>query len=310
MKYSLFSALCFAALSRSTPVKPTKSCKEYTIPLKVISENLKWALGEFESNEDMVEFSAASGRRDASTTFHPFTLPTLSETAIYTISGTYCEPVGEGDGTVILATHGAGYDRNYVDYAISQGHSIFYYDRLGTGKSDIISGYVAQISMQASILAELIPLVRSGKFSSPPSKLVLLGHSLGSVVSNTVLNSHPEMVDATILTGIAYNTSSTIPNQAKQLRLAKLQNPTKWETLDGYAVWMHIYSNNQDFFKVPYYERDVVQYAQDNQAPAALLENLSIRTSNVSSPGFTGPVMLNATGSFQGIDNFLSENVI
>lgn len=90
--------------------------------------------------------------------------------------------------------------------------------------------------MQACILDELIPLVRSSKFSSSPSKIVLLGHSFGSVVSNAVLSSHPEMVDAAILTGIAYNASSTIPNQTKQLRLAKLREPAKWRNLDGYAV--------------------------------------------------------------------------
>lgn len=59
----------------------------------------------------MAEFNAASGRRDASTTFQPFALPTAPETAAYTISGTFCEPIGGEDGTVILATHGAGYDR-------------------------------------------------------------------------------------------------------------------------------------------------------------------------------------------------------
>lgn len=166
--------------------------------------------------------------------------------------------------------------------------------------------------MQAAILKELITLVRSGKFSSPPSNLVLLGHSFGSVISNAVLSSDPEMVDAAILTGIAYNASGSIPLQAKQVRLAKLANPEKWSKLDGgYAVWVDIFSNIEEyelsyryqivsnvsdevtrFFKVPFYERDVVQYAEDNKAPSALLENLSIGTTNVSSPAFTGPVMV------------------
>jgi hypothetical protein len=58
--------------------------------------------------------------------------------------------------------------------------------------------------MQTSILTELVKLVRSDKFSSPASKVVHLGHSLGSVVCNAVLNSAPELGDAALLTGIAY----------------------------------------------------------------------------------------------------------
>jgi hypothetical protein len=47
------------------------------------------------------------------------------------------------------------------------------------------------------------------------------------------------------------------------------------------------------FFKSPYYDRDVVQYAEDNKQPAGLLESLSLRSANASSPAFTGPVMVN-----------------
>jgi hypothetical protein len=59
-----------------------------------------------------------------------------------------------------------------------------------------------------------------------------------------VLNSHPELIDAALLTGIAYNASSAVSSQAKQLRLARLHSPSKWGKLDGgWTVLVDIYAN-------------------------------------------------------------------
>jgi hypothetical protein len=62
----------------------------------------------------MTAYNTDFGRRDANSTFRPMAPPTAPETAVYTIFGTFCEPIGGGNGTVLLATHGAGYDRLYV----------------------------------------------------------------------------------------------------------------------------------------------------------------------------------------------------
>ena len=98
--------------------------------------------------------------------------------------------------------------------------------------------------MQAGIIVELSKLIHSGKFCSSDSKLVLVGHSAGSVITNAVLSSNPGLVDAAVLTGLSYNNSGIISNQAKQLRLANLQDPAKWGQWDGgYTVWVDIFSN-------------------------------------------------------------------
>jgi pimeloyl-ACP methyl ester carboxylesterase len=103
--------------------------------------------------------------------------------------------------------------------------------------------------MQASIVGKLVTLIRSGKFCSPPSKVVLLGHSLGSAISNAVLRSDPGLVDAAVLTGIAYYGIDSVPSlEAKQLRLAKLQNPAKWSKFDGgYSTWVDIFANIEGY---------------------------------------------------------------
>lgn len=112
MQHALFPLLFLASLARSAPVAQVqKTCQEYIFPLNVTSMNLKWALDSLETNEDQAAYNAQTGRRDSASVFHPVTLPTAPESATYSISGTFCRPTSGGNGTVLLATHGGGYDR-------------------------------------------------------------------------------------------------------------------------------------------------------------------------------------------------------
>lgn len=152
---------------------------------------------------------------------------------------------------------------SFVDFAIARGYSIFYYDRLGVSRSSPfvlpfhfslniilkfecrISGYIAQVSIQVSILQQLVGEVRSGKFGVKPKSVVLVGHSFGSVVSNALLAATPDIVDAVVLTGIGYAVPSNAVNfEAWQPRLARLQSPGRWRQLDGgYVTWVDIFAN-------------------------------------------------------------------
>ena len=112
MQYFLLFALGLATLAQSTPVpQGTKSCQQYNLPITITSLNLKWAIDPINTNEEMAEYNFEVGRRDSATAFHPYTLPTAPETATYTISGSFCQPSDGGNGTLLLATHGGGYDR-------------------------------------------------------------------------------------------------------------------------------------------------------------------------------------------------------
>lgn len=137
-----------------------------------------------------------------------------------------------------------------MDFAVSKGYSVVNYDRLGFGKSwDGISGYQVQGPVQVALLEQLVMAIRSGKISTPPSKVVLVGHSLGSIISNAVLNSNPNLVDGAILTGIAYyGVSGQVATEVKQLRLASVANPAKWGDRDsGFLTWVDIYSNIEGY---------------------------------------------------------------
>ena len=88
-------------------------------------------------------------------------------------------------------------------------------------------------------------MIRSGKFCAPPKKVVLVGHSFGSGVSNAVLAASPGIVDGAVLTGIGYDIpDSAVTVEAWQPKLARLQSPGRWRQLDGgYITWVDIYAN-------------------------------------------------------------------
>lgn len=91
-----------------------KQCTEHNITVNATSENFKYILDPINSNNYLADILFQAGRRDSNTTFKPVAPPTQAETSVYTLSGTFCEPVQGGAETVLLASHGGGFDRTYV----------------------------------------------------------------------------------------------------------------------------------------------------------------------------------------------------
>ncbi|EPE35617.1 alpha/beta-Hydrolase [Glarea lozoyensis ATCC 20868] len=304
--YFLFVLLISALRNTAAnPVRDLKTCREYTLPVDVTSINYIWGLPQLHTNYDAATFNSKLGRWDANVTLNPIS-GGAQVSASYQISGTFCAPVRGGNGIVLVATHGFGFDRSYwnpeiqpekysfVDHAISKGYSIFYYDRLGIGKSSSISGYVAQVSVQVAVLKQIVTQVKAGKLCATTKKVVLVGHSFGSVVSNVLLTSSPQLVDGVVLTGIGYDVPDTaVAFESWQPRLARLQNPRKWGSLDGgYMTWVDIWSNAMTFFKAPFYDTKVVEYAEANKQPFGLLEVVTLQITDRHSPNYTGPALI------------------
>jgi hypothetical protein len=124
-------------------------CIGYNVPVTVTSQNFVFNVTKFKDNFDAIDLITNFTRKDLnSTVFNPIG-GAENATATYIISGTFCSPkVPSGrEKTVLLATHGLHYDGRYwdssykpenysfVESAVAQGFSVFYYDRLGTGKS-------------------------------------------------------------------------------------------------------------------------------------------------------------------------------
>ncbi|KAE8446761.1 hypothetical protein EG329_011666 [Mollisiaceae sp. DMI_Dod_QoI] len=303
------------ACSHSTE-SSSRICHDYSIPVNVTNLALTSSYQPFTSNYDVVDFAHGLSGRDGGATLHLFSVP-KNVTGVYTISPTICSPrtrTKEGK-TILLASHGLGYDRRYwdsgieaanysfVDYAISQGYSVFFYDRLGTGKSSKVSGYEEpQSPTQLAILQQLTIFLRSGKYTGDidgtPSKIVHVGHSFGSAISNALIATSPQLSDAAILAGIAYDpeVASGTFVEALALRIATLQAPGKWPGRDNeYLTWADSAANVAAFFIGGSYDEEVLWYTEDNKQPIAAAKLITIGSEQIlprKSLGFTKPVMV------------------
>jgi len=89
--------------------------QEYIIPLNVTSQVLIPKYSGFEDSYDVVGFVNDPTRRDANTTFS-LSGDVKNVTASYIIDATICIPSKNSgnDKTLLLASHGLGYDRSHV----------------------------------------------------------------------------------------------------------------------------------------------------------------------------------------------------
>ncbi|KAH6674319.1 Alpha/Beta hydrolase protein [Halenospora varia] len=324
MKLSLVSLGSSLGLVLATPTvrstkAATRNCEEYMIPVSVSSTVFIPSFEHFNDDFDVVDFVSYLARRDFQTALNPFS-GTKNVTGTYTIGATICSPTKDTakSKTLLLATHGLGYDRRYwdsgiqaanysfVDFALERGYSVFFYDRLGTGSSSKVSGYdEAQASTQLAILQQLTSFLRSGQYTGTlgkPSKLVHVGHSFGSSLSNALIATTPQLSDAAILTGIAYNgTQFGTVLESFGLRIATGQAPGKWTGRDnGYLTWVDAPANAVAFYKGGSYDKEVLWYSEDNKQPIAIIEFLTLATLPAAALAFTGPTMV-ISGEFDWI---------
>ena len=67
-----------------------------------------------------------------------------------------------------------------------------------------VSGFKIQLNIQIAFLAELVTAVRSGRYialPAPLSSIILVGHSFGSLLTNSLVATKPTLADAAIMTG-------------------------------------------------------------------------------------------------------------
>ncbi|KAL3419304.1 hypothetical protein PVAG01_09526 [Phlyctema vagabunda] len=306
-------SLTYATLSSAFPSQnSSKVCQNYAVPVGVSTQFFTLTLPEFTDSLDAVDFAYNIARRDSDTSFFPITGAQEPLNKTYTISGTFCTPVTKNgrEGTVLLATHGLGFDRSYwdpsldaskysfVDHAINEGYSVFYYDRLGTGQSSKVSGYTeSQAETQLAILQSLTRSLRAGSCTGSlgvPTNVVHVGHSFGSFLTSALLAATPDLSDGAILTGVSYNGSQTgTLVEGFGLRVANQQAPGKWSGRDtGYLTTADIFSNAGTFFYNGSYDKNVLLYADARKQPFSAGELLTLNLLNPDAHLYTGPVMV------------------
>ncbi|CAI6332917.1 unnamed protein product [Periconia digitata] len=286
-------------------------CTDYTITETVTWSKGIWNLTKPQNNFDIAALRTSLGALDSHVVpFSGFENATDS----YELSGTFCEPVvknGDKHHTVLLATHGGGYDRrywassfrpdeyNFVQFALECGYSVFYYDRLGTGKSQIVSGYDVQSGNHIELLAKIAQGLRKGKYATGKAakKIVLVGHSLGSIFSFGAVTKYPEIAEGLVLTGASLPNSTDVANKFRGL------NPTYQNTLlassvdppydrdSAYVSMGDIYAHAGSFFHEPF-DIPTIEYAQSITQPTSLLEMLSSGRVSNAPVSYNGSVMI------------------
>jgi hypothetical protein len=129
---------------------PNAQCTEYMIPISISSTNTVFNFTRWSDDYALEQFLAdATTRPDVG--FPSIVGGEKKVDADYAIAASFCTPKNAStpgkEDHVILATHGIGPGRehwnsaykpetyNFVQHAIDEGYSVFFYDRLGCGLS-------------------------------------------------------------------------------------------------------------------------------------------------------------------------------
>ena len=143
----------------------------------------------------------------------------------YELVAVYCQPVSyekfnkrERKAPLQILIHGSTYTKEYWDrgswghgdpkYSWTKamnrnGYATLAVDKLGNGASSHPDPvYDVQLPLQMEAIHSLITQVKAGKTGiSIPSKLILVSHSSGSILGADLAQTHPDDVDALVLTG-------------------------------------------------------------------------------------------------------------
>ncbi|MQA13040.1 MAG: alpha/beta fold hydrolase [Pseudonocardiaceae bacterium] len=126
------------------------------------------------------------------------------------IAGTLCVPPGAT--TVQVLVHGLSYGRyywdlpyqhetySYVQDAGQAGYATLAIDRLGIGESWHPASALVTYDSNANAVHQVVQAARGGDLGSQFEKVVLVGHSLGSVIGYLEAGTYQD-VDAAVFTG-------------------------------------------------------------------------------------------------------------
>jgi pimeloyl-ACP methyl ester carboxylesterase len=333
---SLLVALVLAALSikkgKASPTTNARPCVQLEVPVAIDTTTIKWLQPRVDNNIDAVDWVDNITSR-TSPNLTERMVGTIIVKKTFKIAGQLCIPLkGARSDILQIVTHGAGFDRrwgtnwrshngitgltadrywdsevkpndySYVHAALAEGYSIFTYDRLGTGSSEKPDAYeVVQTSVHVAILRQLTALARAGKLASgtskyKPSKIVHVGHSLGSVVTLGLITKYGTESDAVIATGFLHtNVQLAGANVATWgFEFAHQNDPILFRDRgSGYIVQTTRSNVQLSFLKKGSFEPALLDYAWKIRQPIAVSEFLSLLTAFGDAPqNFKGPIQV------------------
>ena len=308
--------LAFVVLITQVLAAPAYSCKSFFV--KVPIANVTQVIPPFPfplpDGYAVTSFANAATYRDPA----PVNPKLQNFTGTFNISVEYCTPNQKGPkaSTIQFLTHGLGFDKKYWDFrlpsaskntqysyittALANGYSTFSWDRLGCGLSSVPDPYlVVQAPIELTVLATLTGILRQGGLKgegiAPPKKVIHVGHSWGSELSNALaaLPQGNELSDGLILTAFSHQFQyGNYFIAASSLHLASTNQPARFGNRStGYVTWGDKFANQYSFLEYPYFDPAVLDYAESTKFPMTIGELLTQGALNYNASTFKGPVL-------------------
>jgi pimeloyl-ACP methyl ester carboxylesterase len=207
---------------------------------------------------------------------------------------------------------------SYVRSAVKAGYSILTYDRLGVGNSDKPDAYdIAQIPVHAEVLAGLTRLARSGKVAEVAqpqwkwgqipafTKVVHVGHSIGSLTTSIMITNHPDMSDGVILTSFILGIKpGGAPQSSEGWKYAAGVDPKRFgDRGSGYMVMSDEHSIQTLFFSSSggFFDPEALRYATDIAETTTVGELLSTTVvAGSPAPSYKGPLQVSGHSEHWG----------
>ncbi|KAL9085620.1 MAG: hypothetical protein Q9165_007521 [Trypethelium subeluteriae] len=295
-----------------------ESCIDFFVEVPIETVTYTPLFSPFQNQYEATEFLLQFTRRDPPPATSMFGASSNLSTA-FNISAFYCVPAEEtynnSIDTVLLLTHGLGFDKsywslnfpdndptnyNFIAHATPAGFATLSYDRLGYGLSQHEDPYtIIQAQVELAILTSLTQLLREGKLHKEiqvPKQVVHVGHSFGSLLTNGLASSAPELTDGIVLTGFSHLTQYLqwyVHSTA--YHLASLNQPERFADFEfGYLTWADEFYNQFDFFTWPFFDPELLEYVEENKWPFTVGEFMTSGFVPVRAPDFTKPVLLMA----------------
>lgn len=205
--------------------------------------------------------------------------------------------------TVQLLTHGATLDHtywdispgySYVDVATAAGYATLSYDQLGVGNSDHPDPIqVVQAASQVAVTHRLVELLRTAKVGGLDfDKVVGVGHSAGSTLTQAITTNYPNDFDAAILTGTSTSASSVSLSMAAFNFVNANTDPSpKLKDLPaGYLTQQSAAGIQFAFYRYPNFDQNAFEQQVANKQTNTLGILLTLGGIIAPSTHFTGPV--------------------
>jgi hypothetical protein len=262
-------------------------CTDFVVPITVTAPSYIPSFDEFGTHYDAVQFLVGLTTRPTEGTSSPFS-GSQNVTADFAIDGSFCTMNGKYDGSqdIQVLSHGLGFDKSYWDFggedseynyvraATNAGYTTVAWSRPGNGHSSSGNAYsILQTEIQAAVLKELTKLIRSGSLHAdlpkPIGRVLHVGHSFGSALSNILIARNPELSDGVVLTGLSHNL--TVGSQfpaSTNFHFAKEDQRERFGNLStGILTWADELALQYNFFKYPYFDPEVLAYAEAQKWP-------------------------------------------